>query len=92
MLDDPKTRKPWFENIDPPYRRIYGARLFRLLSTIRRFTSPQARRELGLSDIGARSPTWDITRHSKSERPSSRRAWGDVNRRIVLSSRNRRAP
>ncbi len=51
MPDDVKMRKPWFENIDPPYRRIYGSRLFRLLSTIRRFTSPQARRELGLSDF-----------------------------------------
>ena len=57
-------RKPWFENVDPPYRRIYGSRLFRLLSTIRRFTAPQARRELGLSDfewrvmsqVGDRSP------------------------------------
>ena len=44
-------RKPWFENVDPPHRRIYGPRLFRLLSTIRRFTAPQARRELGLSDF-----------------------------------------
>lgn len=44
-------RKPWFENVDPPYRRIYGHRLFRLLSTIRRFAAPQARRTLGLSDF-----------------------------------------
>ncbi len=51
MVNDESRRKPWFENIDPPYRRIYGSRLFRLLSTIRRFTSPQARRELGLSDF-----------------------------------------
>ena len=51
MSDELKRKKPWFENVDPPYRRIYGSRLFRLLSTIRRFTSPQARRELGLSDF-----------------------------------------
>ncbi|HEY5412936.1 MAG TPA: MarR family winged helix-turn-helix transcriptional regulator [Caulobacteraceae bacterium] len=44
-------RKPWFENVDPPHRRIYGPRLFRLLSTIRRYTAPQGRRELGLSDF-----------------------------------------
>jgi len=44
-------RKPWFERVDPPHRRIYGPRLFRLLSTIRRYTAPQARRILGLSDF-----------------------------------------
>ncbi len=64
VLNDPNRRKPWFENIDPPYRRIFGPRLFRLLSTMRRFTAPQARRQLGLSDfewrvmsqVGDRSP------------------------------------
>ena len=51
MANDENRRKPWFEDIDPPYRRIFGPRLFRLLSTIRRFTAPRARRELGLSDF-----------------------------------------
>ncbi len=51
MLDNVTKRKPWFENVDPPHRRIYGPRLYRLLATIRRFTAPQARRELGLSDF-----------------------------------------
>ncbi len=64
MVNDENRRKPWFEDIDPPYRRIFGPRLFRLLSTIRRFSAPRARRELGLSDfewrvmsqVGDRSP------------------------------------
>ncbi len=64
MVNDENPRKPWFENIDPPYRRLFGPRLFRLLSTMRRFTAPRARRELGLSDfewrvmsqVGDRSP------------------------------------
>jgi DNA-binding MarR family transcriptional regulator len=51
LLNDDKRRKPWFENVEPPYRRIYGPRLFRLLSTIRRYTAPEARRVLGLSDF-----------------------------------------
>lgn len=51
MLNDDKASKRWFENVEPPYRRIYGPRLFRLLSTIRRYTAPEARRVLGLSDF-----------------------------------------
>jgi len=59
-------RLPWFENVDPPHRRIYGPRLFRLLSTIRRFTVPQARRELGLSDF-----EWRVMSHVADRAPMS---------------------
>ena len=51
LTETATKRQPWFERVDPPHRRIYGPRLFRLLSTIRRFTAPQARRTLGLSDF-----------------------------------------
>lgn len=51
MSGEAKSRKHWFEEAQPPHRRLQAPRMFRVLSFIRRFTVPQARRVLGLSDF-----------------------------------------
>ncbi len=51
MSGDSRQGGHWFEQTQPPHRRLQGPRLFKILSIIRRFAGPQARRELGLSDF-----------------------------------------
>lgn len=51
MSDDSQDSKTRFEPCASPHRRLQGPRLFKILSMIRRFAGPQARRELGLSDF-----------------------------------------
>lgn len=51
MSGDAKQRKPWFDQPHPPHRPLLAPRMFRVLSLIRRYTVPQARRLLGLSDF-----------------------------------------
>lgn len=48
---DAKQRKPWFDQPNPPHRPLLAPRMFKVLSFIRRFTVPEARRILGLSDF-----------------------------------------
>ena len=51
MSDDLKEPKLWCETGRSPHHRLQGPRLFKILSMIRWFAGPQARRELGLSDF-----------------------------------------
>lgn len=51
MSDDLRAPKLWCEGSERPHHRLQGPRLFKILSMIRRFAGPQARRELGLSDF-----------------------------------------
>ena len=51
MSDDLREPKLWCETGRSPHHRLQGPRLFKILSMIRRFAGPQARRELGLSDF-----------------------------------------
>jgi DNA-binding MarR family transcriptional regulator len=51
LSDRQAIHKPWFETAEPPHRRLLPPRLFKILSLVRRFSMPQARRLLGLSDF-----------------------------------------
>lgn len=51
MSDDVREPKLWCKGGKSPHHRLQGPRLFKILSMIRRFAGPQARRELGLSDF-----------------------------------------
>ena len=51
MTDDKNEGRFWFDRLDQPHRRLQSPRLFKLLSLIRRSGTPDARRELGLSDF-----------------------------------------
>ncbi len=51
MSRDKQEPKYWFNKEQAPHRRLQGPRLFKVLSLVRKFASPQARRELGLSDF-----------------------------------------
>ena len=50
-MGEAKEGRFWFDSADQPHRRLQGPRLFKVLNMIRRICSPQARRELGLSDF-----------------------------------------
>ena len=51
MSDDVRAPKLACEGSERPHHRLQAPRLFKILSMIRRFAGPQARRELGLSDF-----------------------------------------
>ena len=51
MSRDKQEPRFWFDKEQAPHRRLQGPRLFKILSLVRKFASPQARRELGLSDF-----------------------------------------
>ena len=51
MSESQSARKHCIEGGERPHHRLQAPRLFKLLSLVRRFAGPQARRELGLSDF-----------------------------------------
>ncbi len=80
MAAEQQDAKYWFEREKGQHGRLLAPRLFKILGLMRRFSAPQARRELGLSDfewrvmsqVGDRAPMSlnelaAVSRHDKGQ-------------------------